>query len=175
MKKLTKNIPHLMLAGVCLLCLSGPVMAQDLNAALVNDAGKAVGSALVRQVDDDDGILLTLEVNDLSPGWHGLHIHAVGNCDDHADHFKMAGGHLADADEKHGFLNAEGPHKGDLPNIWVHKDGTAKVEIYSEDLDVKDLIDKDGSAIMIHEKPDDHKTDPAGDSGTRLACGVLTR
>lgn len=177
MKRTTSRLCTMALAGVAVICLGLPAMAQapaaGTTVSLVNDAGKNVGSALIRQVGDDDGILLTLEVNDLSPGWHGLHIHAVGACDDHADHFKKAGGHLADSNEKHGFLNPEGPHKGDLPNIWVHKDGTAKVEIFTEDLDVKDLKDADGSALMIHEKPDDYTTDPAGDSGTRLACGVI--
>ena len=166
----------LILTGVALFCLSVPVMAhdavKDVHAVLVNDAGKDVGKATI-SVAGDDGVLVTVEATGLAPGWHGLHMHTIGNCDDHADHFKMAGGHLAGKDEKHGFLNAAGPHKGDLPNIWVHEDGTAKVQIFSEDLEMEDVMDQDGAALMIHETADDYLTDPAGASGARLACGVL--
>ena len=161
----------LILASVVLFCLTAPAMAQNLNAALVNDAGKNVGKADFKA--GPEGVLISFDVAGLTPGWHGLHIHTTGNCDDHADHFKMAGGHLAGKDEKHGFMNADGPHKGDLPNIWVHADGTAKVEFFGEDLDLADLMDTDGSAVMIHAGPDDYKTDPSGDSGDRLACGVI--
>ena len=168
----------LALTGAAFVCLSAPVMAQEVMQApagssisLVNDAGGNVGSALIRE--GEEGLLLTVEVEGLPPGWHGLHVHAVGACDDHADHFKKAGSHLAEAGEKHGFLSAEGAHKGDLPNIWVHEDGTAKVEIYAEDLDMADLKDADGSALMIHAGQDDYKTDPSGSSGDRLACGVI--
>lgn len=168
-----KRLMTMALAGAAVICLSGPVMAQTgtLEARLVNDAGKDTGTASVTSVPD--GVLIMVEATGLKPGWHGLHIHGVGNCEDHAEHFKKAGSHLAEAGEKHGFLNAEGPHEGDLPNIWVHKDGTAKVEIYSEELEMKDLTDADGSAVMIHDAPDDYKTDPAGASGERLACGVI--
>ena len=178
MKKIVARTLNFTLTGVALFCLSAPAMAQAPAEAptpsaisLVNDAGKNVGSTLIRE--GEDGLLLTVEVEGLTPGWHGLHVHAVGACDDHADHFKKAGSHLAEAGEKHGFLSAEGAHKGDLPNIWVHKDGTAKVEIYTEELDMADLKDADGSALMIHAGPDDYKTDPSGSSGDRLACGVL--
>jgi Cu-Zn family superoxide dismutase len=174
----TKQALSLTLTGVALFCLSASAMAQTspvavgtTEVALVNDAGKNVGTTLIRE--GADGLVLTVEVDGLTPGWHGLHVHAVGACDDHADHFKKAGSHLADADEKHGFLSAEGPHKGDLPNIWVHKDGSAKVDIYTEELDMKDLKDADGSALMIHAGADDYKTDPSGSSGDRLACGVI--
>lgn len=173
MQKPTPRALRLILTGTALLCLAGPAMAQDLNAALVNDAGKAVGKASIRTASD--GMLVMVEASGLAPGWHGLHIHAIGNCDDHAAHFKNAGGHLAESDQKHGYLNTDGPHQGDLPNIWVHADGTAKVEIYSDDLDAEDLMDADGSAVMIHATADDYKTDPAGASGERLACGVIGR
>lgn len=178
MTKFTKKALSLTLTGVALFCLSAPVIAQTSPVAagttevsLVNDAGKNVGTALIRE--GGNGLVLTVEADSLAPGWHGLHVHAVGACDDHADHFKKAGSHLADSDEKHGFLSAKGPHKGDLPNIWVHKDGSAKVDIYTEELDMKDLKDTDGSALMIHAGPDDYKTDPSGSSGDRLACGVI--
>ncbi len=168
------------LMGAALFCLAVPVMSQDtaapaadLKATLVNEAGKEVGTAAIRSAPD--GSIITVEVSEMAPGWHGLHVHAVGDCADHADHFKKAGAHLADADEKHGFMAAEGPHKGDLPNIWVHTDGTAKVELFSDELEADDLMDKDGSAIMIHAAADDHKTDPSGSSGERLACGVVKR
>ena len=167
----------LILTSVALFCLAAPAMAQDavadLHAALVDNAGKDVGNADFKV--GPDGVLISVALAGLTPGWHGLHIHTTGNCDDHADHFKMAGGHLADSDDKHGFLNADGQHKGDLPNIWVHKDGTAKAEFFSDGLAVADLMDTDGSAVMIHETADDYKTDPAGASGARLACGVVQK
>lgn len=169
---------RLFLAGAAILCLSGPAMAQNtipgdvLNAALIDSTGKNAGKVTVRPATD--GVLITLEAEGLKAGWHGFHVHGVGNCDDHAEHFKQAGGHLNDND-KHGFLNPEGPHKGDLPNIWAHADGTVKAEFYSEDLDVAELMDTDGSAFMIHDVADDYKTDPAGESGPRLVCGVVSR
>lgn len=167
------------LTGAALFCFSGTASAEDmakgmteLKASLVNDSGKAVGSATFRPAEDE-GALVAVEVSGLTPGWHGLHIHTTGDCSDHADHFKKAGGHMAEGDEKHGFLAKDGPHEGDLPNLWVGADGTGKAEYFSEELDLSDLIEGDGSALMIHAGPDDYKTDPAGSSGDRVACGVI--
>jgi len=90
----------------------------------------------------------------------------------------MAGGHI-EKEKPHGFLHPEGPHAGNLPNLIVHDDGTAQVELYSNlvsiDGDAFPLLDEDGSTIMIHANVDDHKTQPIGGSGSRIACGVIRK
>lgn len=165
------------LTGSALLCLAGAASAQGTNMGttnLVNDSGKEVGTASFRAAAED-GVLISVDVNGMTPGWHGVHIHGVGDCSDHADHFKKSGGHLAEGDEQHGYFTAGGPHEGDLPNMWIAADGTGKADFFSEELEMEDLMDKDGSALMIHAGPDDYAGQPAGNSGERVACGVIAR
>lgn len=157
-----------------ILALSAPAMAEAPKAAEVKledvkggDAGKASFTQGTK------GLLVKVEAKGLTPGWHGVHFHAMGHCT-HDDGFKKAGSHAAKDGEKHGFLNAEGPHIGDLPNLYVAADGTGAAEFYTTTLDMTALHDADGSALMIHAKPDDFKTDPSGDSGDRVACGVIS-
>ncbi|HWL12343.1 MAG TPA: superoxide dismutase family protein, partial [Ureibacillus sp.] len=108
---------------------------------------------------------------------HGIHIHEVGKCEKPT--FETAGAHFNPLEKQHGIENPQGPHLGDLPNIAPEEDGTVQVEFVAKNLTLEpgmenSLLDKDGSAIVIHEDPDDYKTDPAGNSGTRIACGVIT-
>lgn len=138
---------------------------------LLDNAGKETGT--VKITETAKGRLFSVEVAGLTSGWHGVHIHGTGDCSDHGEHFKKAGGHANAEGQKHGFLNAEGPHDGDLPNLWVAADGTGKAEFYSEAA-ARTMMDNDGSALMIHAGPDDYTTDPSGNSGDRVACGVMT-
>ncbi|HEY8191533.1 MAG TPA: superoxide dismutase family protein [Alphaproteobacteria bacterium] len=162
------------LAGVML--FSSAAFAQNAtgtaNVSLVGAQGQSVGVAKLRSLPK--GILVSMDVNGLAPGWHGVHIHGVGNCADHGNHFQNAGGHAALAWQEHGYMNEKGPHMGDLPNMWVGADGSGKAEFYTDLMMQGDLQDADGSAIMIHAGADDYRSQPAGGSGERVACGVIS-
>ena len=111
----------------------------------------------------------------LEPGQHGFHLHTTGRCE--GPDFKSAGGHLNPLDREHGALNPEGKHVGDMPNLEVGTSRTASttIDIGPDTAAYRNyLFDADGTAIVIHAGPDDYRTDPAGDAGSRVACGVLT-
>ena len=156
-----------------------PATAADSPAnariELKNPAGASVGSALVTEAPN--GVLLHIEAKGLPPGWHGLHFHETGDCSK-AD-FTSAGGHVhAMATKTHGLMNPDANEAGDLPNLYVSPDGTATVDLFSTYVSLRGsgrpaLMDKDGSALVIHANPDDYKTQPIGGAGARLACGVI--
>ncbi|WP_298289722.1 superoxide dismutase family protein [Novosphingobium sp.] len=168
-----------LLALVGLLALAACTTAPDSSSALVaqsalTDAGgKAIGSAQIRQ--SNTGLMLNAQVSGLTPGQHGIHLHLIGKCE--APGFASAGGHLNPAARQHGTMNASGPHLGDLPNIDVGADGngTISASIPGPSPEVLAAInDADGTAVVVHAGPDDYKTDPSGNSGGRIACGVLS-
>jgi Cu-Zn family superoxide dismutase len=144
------------------------------SATIINSNGEPVGSATLTQ--GPQSVTIAVEVSQLPPGRHGFHIHAIGKCD--PPDFQTAGGHFNPFDKKHGLKNPEGPHAGDLPNLEVGPDGKGKIEatvggltLGKEGLAV--LLDSKGTAVVIHAGPDDEVTDPAGNSGARIACGVI--
>ncbi len=153
----------------------GPGIATEPRAvAIVKDAaGRDVGEARFNQ--DQNGISVEVSATGLTPGLHGTHIHMVGKCE--APDFKSAGGHWNPTAHQHGLENPQGAHKGDLPNMNVGADGRGSLRflIPGGVLQGADgaLFDIDGAAIVIHAGPDDMKTDPAGNSGDRIACGVI--
>jgi Cu-Zn family superoxide dismutase len=153
---------------------SGESVSQGVDvglfAEIVNNAGENVGKATFKK--GPRGFIVDVSVHGLPPGKHGLHVHTVGTCEDMAE-FKMAGGHMDMKGKQHGLLNADGPHDGDLPNIFVHSDGTGEAEFYTEGFSMDDLLDKDGSSFMIHAGEDDYMSQPAGNAGARIACGVI--
>jgi Cu-Zn family superoxide dismutase len=116
-------------------------------------------------------------MSQLPPGQHALHVHAVGKCE--APDFKSAGPHFNPEGKKHGTQNPEGPHAGDLPNFEVSADGRAKTSVLATRVLLSDgtnsLFQANGTSLVIHEKPDDNLNDPAGNAGTRIACGVVQR
>ena len=136
---------------------------------LADGAGKSVGTAKLTQTAH--GVLISVDLHDLKPGTHAIHLHETGKCEGPA--FKTAGGHFNPFKKQHGFMTGEGPHAGDLPNIDVAKDGTAKAEFIAHDASLETLQDADGSALVLHAKADDYKSQPAGDAGDRVACGVI--
>jgi Cu-Zn family superoxide dismutase len=146
---------------------------QRATAELKDKDGKNVGSASLRE--EPDGVLVRVEVKGLTPGLHAVHVHAVGKCEGPA--FATAGGHFNPTQKKHGFKNAEGAHAGDLPNMLVAKDGSGRFEALTDAITLRpgslSVFDSDGSAIVIHATSDDYMTDPAGNSGDRIACGVI--
>jgi Cu-Zn family superoxide dismutase len=160
------------LIGTALLCAT-PAQAADKAGATLKDAdGKEVGTATL--TDTPSGVLIRLDLTSVPAGNHAFHIHAVGKCE--PPDFKSAGGHFNPDKTEHGLENPEGPHAGDMPNIHVPADGTLNVEVLNVDAALSGdfaLLDEDGAALVIHAGPDDYRTDPAGDAGARIACGVI--
>lgn len=146
------------------------------ESTIINNDGTAIGSATYTQ--GNVGVVIEINVSNLPAGKHGMHFHEKGTCED-TDAFKMAKGHIMPTNKPHGFLNPEGPHEGNLPNLIVNGDGKAHIELYSELVslhghdDKPALLDEDGSTLMIHTDSDDHYTQPIGGSGARIACGVI--
>ena len=162
-------------ACACLLIAASalPAAAQSASAPLKDAQGKEVGSANLTQTPH--GVLINVAVKGLPPGEHAFHVHAVGKCE---PPFTSAGGHFNPAGKKHGMLAAEGFHAGDMPNLHVPQSGDLTVEVINADITLEkgkpnSVFDADGSAVVIHAKSDDYKTDPAGDAGGRIACGVI--
>lgn len=151
-----------------------PSGAPPVEAPLIDNAGKQIGS--VQLTPAPTGVLLRLMVDagGLSPGWHGTHLHMVGDCSDIAK-FQHAGGHIEINNTYHGLLYPHGPEDGDLPNLYVAGDGSAAAEMFTGLITLSEMQDEDGSAIMIHAKPDDHLTQPTGNSGDRVACAALRK
>jgi Cu-Zn family superoxide dismutase len=150
-----------------------PAFAADTAIAVLKDPkGKDVGTVTLTAVPT--GILLDADFTALPPGVHAFHIHDTGKCE--PPDFKSAGGHFNPEEDEHGFENPAGPHAGDLPNIHVSENGKLHIEVLNQRVFLSDgLLDDDGAAIVIHEGPDDYKTDPAGAAGPRIACGVISR
>lgn len=153
--------------------LSGPVVAQSAKASLKAADGKDVGTAELTAVPG--GVLIKLNLKGLPPGDHAFHVHAVGKCE---PPFTSAGGHFNPASRKHGLMSDEGHHAGDMPNLHVPASGELAVEVVNTDITLEkdkpnSMFDADGSAIVIHASADDYKTDPTGNAGDRIACGVV--
>ena len=143
----------------------GPVGGAP-TIALVNGAGASTGAVQVEQ--RANGSYLRIAVQGLPPGEHGLHLHAVGRCEGPA--FQSAGAHWNPAGRQHGHLNPQGAHAGDLPNLTVSANGRGSLNLL---VPASALADADGTALVIHAKPDDYRTDPSGNSGDRIACAVI--
>ncbi|WP_438263832.1 superoxide dismutase family protein [Asticcacaulis aquaticus] len=168
-----------LLSGLMATALASAAGAAAPGTLTGND-GKALGTVTVTPAPK--GVILKIDASGLPEGWHGVHFHAKGDCGDTAK-FQNSGGHVhhGDAALTHGLLNPASNDSGDLTNIYVHKDGTAKAEIYSSFVlvEAKDgsalpaLKDADGSAVVIHASADDYTSQPIGGAGARIACAVL--
>jgi superoxide dismutase, Cu-Zn family len=163
------------LAAAILVAPGAARASPTASAQLKDGAGKPIGTATFSPVTG--GVELTVKVTDLAPGPHGIHVHAVGQCE--GPEFKTAGGHFNPTGKHHGLDNPEGHHGGDLPNLSVGADGhgTLKATLHGVTLGADDasLLHAGGTAVVIHAGPDDEKTDPAGNSGARVACGVIAK
>lgn len=148
--------------------------APMATAKLAAGDGSARGTATVTQAAD--GLHIVVNATGLTPGIHAVHVHTTGKCT--GPDFTSAGGHWNPTARKHGKDNPAGMHMGDMPNMTVAADGTGSIEyeIPGETIQggATPLLDADGAAVVIHAKPDDNVSDPAGNAGGRVACGVLT-
>ncbi len=190
-------LPALLLTAT----LTGRPAQKTARADLVNAKGEKIGSATLLEEKEKTqpigmvkprgekletqsgtikvgaGVRIKLNVSQLPAGTHALHLHAVGKCD--PPDFKTAGPHFNPTGKKHGTKNPEGAHAGDLPNFEAGKEGRAKFSMFATGVTLGDgpnsLFPPQGTALVIHEKPDDYMTDPAGNAGARIACGVIRK
>ncbi len=174
----TRRLIAIFAALGLVLALAGGTLAggaRHATASFVDATGATVGWA--RLVEDATGrVHVSIHVKGLSPGLHGVHIHAVGAC---APSFAAAGGHYNPLAHQHGLENPDGPHAGDLPNLVVNEAGVGHLDATTDRVTISPgtatLFDATGSAFIIHANPDDQLTDATnGGSGGRIACGVIT-
>lgn len=161
------------------LCIVTSACAQTgeeiAKAVLQNADGQEVGQATFEEMPD--GVKVGLQITRLAPGPHAVHIHAVGKCE--PPDFSSAGPHFNPSGKQHGVKNPQGHHAGDLPTVIVGSDGTATGSMTTMEVTLglgpASLFQPDGTSLVIHANADDNVTDPAGNAGPRIACGVITR
>ena len=167
------------LTAMAAMLLAGTLSAADAGrksatAELKDAKGQTVGEAKFKE--GKNAVLLTVKVTNLPAGEHAIHVHTVGKCE--APDFKTAGGHFNPENKKHGIMNPEGHHAGDMANFTIAASGkgTYKSTLPGVTLSgsgANSLFHEGGTALVIHEKADDMKTDPAGNAGARIACGPI--
>jgi superoxide dismutase, Cu-Zn family len=173
-------LPMLLVILVLAACGDGeaPVQepSQEIEVTMMNNEEEEIGNATFAEADN--GLTITLEAEGLEPGMHGIHIHNAGMCE--GPDFDSAGEHYNPTDAAHGFDHEDGPHAGDLENIEVADDGTVSTELNAESVSILEenldntLLTDEGTALIIHSGEDDYQTQPSGDAGTPVACGVIS-
>ena len=157
-------------------CQSGNLSPSGVGTVAVAEMKSPEGDdmGMVTMKQGPNGVLVSADVTGLAPGAHGFHIHAIGKC---SPDFSAAGGHFAPEEKGHGYMHPDGDHAGDMPNIYAASDGTAKADVFTNEVTLatgptNSLMDDDGSAIIIHEKGDAY-TEDSGTAGKRISCGVI--
>lgn len=165
------------LTAIMLSCAVAGVLAQapeQAKAELKMENGKSAGT--VTLTETPNGVLLHVTLTGVPEGVHAFHVHAVGQCE---PPFTSAGAHFNPGSKQHGVENAMGMHAGDMPNVTVPASGTLTFDVLNPGITLKagpnSLFDADGSAVVLHGAADDYKSDPAGNAGARIACGVVTK
>ncbi len=183
MTRTTRLATALLALGTSVACRSTPAPINDGStraiAFLLDSAGKEVGHVRLTETPGTPGVTYTLQVDrGATTGQHGIHFHAVGTCDA-ASKFASAGGHFNPTAKKHGLMSADGPHAGDLEALTIDSYGHGTFTALDHRITLSpgpnSLLDADGSAIVLHALPDDQRTDPSGNSGARVACGVIVK
>lgn len=164
-----------LVASMVVVGLAPPAAAQTATATLKDASGKEVGKADLTETPH--GVLLKLSLKGLPAGERAFHIHAVGKCE---PPFTSAGGHFNPGGKKHGMAAGDGAHAGDMPNLFIPANRELVVEVANPAITLVEgkpnsVFDADGSAIIIHAGADDYKTDPTGNAGDRVACGIIAK
>lgn len=181
-----KSAKNIMVVSLGLLVLTGCQSVKSaaiteaatppstLQVSIIGTSGQSIGTAKLSSVQD--GVQIELQVSGLTPGVHGFHIHEKAVCE--APSFESAGAHFNPTSKEHGFHNPKGFHAGDLPNLVVDEKGNGSFSAITKTVVLlpdkpNSLLKQGGTSLIIHEKPDDYKTDPSGNSGKRIACGAV--
>lgn len=148
--------------------------ALAATATMIDTEGNEMG--VVELTESSEGVRIHVKLENVPEGEHGFHIHEVGKCEKPT--FESAGAHFNPKGKEHGFDNPKGFHAGDLPNISPDENGSVDIEFVAKNITLEkgkenSLFDENGSSVILHEAPDDYKTDPSGNSGSRIACGVV--
>ena len=167
-------------AALAASCRQLPRVGSPTTASGVAVMRSATGAAIGRLTlgQSASGVRISGTLAGLPPGVHGIHLHQVGRCD--PPDFASTGPHVNPSGARHGLANPDGPHAGDLPNVIVDDAGRASIDLTTprvtlDDTPPRGLFDADGTALVVHAAADDQRTDPAGNSGARIACGVVER
>jgi Cu-Zn family superoxide dismutase len=147
-----------------------------VQSELIDSKGSKIG-VVTFTATTDGGVKVNVDAEKVQPGAHGFHFHDTGKCE--APDFKTAGAHLNTTGKKHGWLTPEGPHVGDLPNVTADANGAIHAEFTTKLVTLEkgkpnSLLKNGGTAIVLHDKADDYLTDPSGNSGDKIACGVIS-
>ena len=151
--------------------LPAPPSGMDAEATFLGTDGEETGRVIV--TDGPLGVLMRVDLSGIAEGFHGVHLHQVGDCSDPAAGFKASGSHINPAGNAHGLMNEDGHELADLPNLYAHHTGHIRSELFVHRTTLGQLRDGDGFAVLVHANEDDHVTQPIGGAGARIACAAF--